>query len=384
MLAWPAAEKTGRMGSWEPDAAAAGEEGPPLKVMRTKSPVHMNGDTEQAVKREDKVQDVRTNICPNDVCPTLNGQPRALPGEEVVEMKNESSDCMVVDLRYRCAFCRRKWEKPEDIKLHIKQVHLDEWTEAELCKAILKPFTAEQVAQMKIMKYKCRLCKKAVAMKESQGSTSRPKANRMQNLNWDDGPPVAEPLYPLKDPEMLKVDFDTVDETREHLMTCHGITDEVLLAENIMEVRPPPPKEDHLEIPDPESLPKFEPSSNILPEIEIPKTDWENDEVQTFRPSKEEFEDLRTFVANLEKTGAAKTGICRVVVPHDWIPRKQGYNPADLKMHKTTDDGIEVDDGIKEPSDVREEELVEMTIHGPVQQNIITAEVRFDYLNSLC
>ena len=53
-------------------------------------------------------------------------------------------------------------------------------------------------------------------------------------------------------------------------------------------------------------------------------------------------------------------------------------------MHKTTDDGIEVDDGMKEPSDVREEELVEMTIHGPVQQNIITAEVRFDYLNSLC
>ena len=49
-------------------------------------------------------------------------------------------------------------------------------------------------------------------------------------------------------------------------------------------------------------------------------------EAPKFYPTWDEFKDFNKFVENLETTSAPKAGICIVVPPKEWIPRKVGYD----------------------------------------------------------
>ena len=53
-------------------------------------------------------------------------------------------------------------------------------------------------------------------------------------------------------------------------------------------------------------------------------------EAPVFRPTMEEFKDFNKYVEFLETTDAPKAGICKIVVPNEWVPRKIGYKIEDL------------------------------------------------------
>ena len=53
-------------------------------------------------------------------------------------------------------------------------------------------------------------------------------------------------------------------------------------------------------------------------------------EAPVFRPTMEEFRDFNKYVSCLETTDFPKAGICRIIPPAEWIPRKIGYNVEDL------------------------------------------------------
>ena len=53
-------------------------------------------------------------------------------------------------------------------------------------------------------------------------------------------------------------------------------------------------------------------------------------EAPVFYPTYEEFKDFTKFVEYLETTDAPRAGICRIVPPAEWIPRKIGYKIDDL------------------------------------------------------
>jgi len=55
-------------------------------------------------------------------------------------------------------------------------------------------------------------------------------------------------------------------------------------------------------------------------------------EPQTFYPTMEEFKDLQKYITSLETQGAHLAGICKIVPPKEWIPRKEGYNPNDIDV----------------------------------------------------
>jgi len=55
-------------------------------------------------------------------------------------------------------------------------------------------------------------------------------------------------------------------------------------------------------------------------------------EAQTFYPTMEEFSDLQKYVNYLETQGAHLAGICKIVPPKEWQPRKEGYNPVDIDI----------------------------------------------------
>lgn len=54
-------------------------------------------------------------------------------------------------------------------------------------------------------------------------------------------------------------------------------------------------------------------------------------EFQTFYPTMEQFCDFENFIRHIESTGAHKAGICKIVPPKEWIPRKKGYCPDDFE-----------------------------------------------------
>ena len=59
--------------------------------------------------------------------------------------------------------------------------------------------------------------------------------------------------------------------------------------------------------------------------IEIPES-------MTFKPNMEEFRDFKGYIEQLEKRGAHKAGICKIVPPEEWVPRKAGYGVDTFKF----------------------------------------------------
>ena len=54
-------------------------------------------------------------------------------------------------------------------------------------------------------------------------------------------------------------------------------------------------------------------------------------EYQTFYPTMEEFSDFMGYINKIETEHKAnEAGICKIVPPKEWIPRKAGYNLDDM------------------------------------------------------
>ncbi len=47
---------------------------------------------------------------------------------------------------------------------------------------------------------------------------------------------------------------------------------------------------------------------------------------RTFRPTLEEFQDFPAYIKKLEEQDCHKTGICKIVCPEEWVPRRAGYD----------------------------------------------------------
>jgi len=56
-------------------------------------------------------------------------------------------------------------------------------------------------------------------------------------------------------------------------------------------------------------------------------------EAPVFYPTWDEFKDFNKYVEFLETTDAPKAGICRIVPPAEWVPRKIGYKVEDLNYN---------------------------------------------------
>merc|ERR1719452_389683 len=130
--------------------------------------------------------------------------------------------------------------------------------------------------------------------------------------------------------------FEKLYQLHDHLLEFHLIpNDEDAVNEYVIQPLRPP------------ETPVYPSTKELLGEIEKEEVDPLIYEPQTFRPTYEEFKDLQGYIKYMESCGAHKAGIAKIVVPREWIPRKQGYNPSDF----------------------------DITIPGPVQQNISCGEV---------
>ena len=130
--------------------------------------------------------------------------------------------------------------------------------------------------------------------------------------------------------------FEKLYQIHDHLLEFHLIAnDEDAVNEHVIQpLRPPPTVQ-------------YPSTKDMLGEIEKEEVDPLMLTPQTFYPTYEEFKDLQKYIKYMESCGAHKAGIAKIVVPPEWIPRKQGYNPSDF----------------------------DITIPGPVQQNIVCSEV---------
>ncbi|KAL3271068.1 hypothetical protein HHI36_021567 [Cryptolaemus montrouzieri] len=54
--------------------------------------------------------------------------------------------------------------------------------------------------------------------------------------------------------------------------------------------------------------------------------------IQVFRPTWDEFKDFSKYIQVMESQGAHKAGLAKVIPPPEWVPRKSGYNIADLDV----------------------------------------------------
>jgi len=130
--------------------------------------------------------------------------------------------------------------------------------------------------------------------------------------------------------------FEFLYQLHDHLLEFHLVlNDEEEVNKHVIPpIRPPP-------------TPEYPSTKDLLGEIVPEPQDPLIFEPQTFRPTYEEFKDLQGYIKYMESCGAHKAGIAKIVVPREWVPRKQGYNPSDF----------------------------DITIPGPVQQNISCTEV---------
>jgi len=53
-------------------------------------------------------------------------------------------------------------------------------------------------------------------------------------------------------------------------------------------------------------------------------------EAKIYRPSWEEFQDFKKFMEKIEADGAGEAGICKIIPPKEWVPRKAGYNISEM------------------------------------------------------
>ena len=52
---------------------------------------------------------------------------------------------------------------------------------------------------------------------------------------------------------------------------------------------------------------------------------------KVYEPTMEEFSDFLSFIEKIEREDQVhETGICKIIPPKEWIPRKSGYNVEDL------------------------------------------------------
>ena len=50
-----------------------------------------------------------------------------------------------------------------------------------------------------------------------------------------------------------------------------------------------------------------------------------------YRPTMEEFSDFLSFIEKIEKDDQAhEIGICKIIPPKEWVPRKKGYKVEEL------------------------------------------------------
>jgi jumonji domain-containing protein 2 len=54
--------------------------------------------------------------------------------------------------------------------------------------------------------------------------------------------------------------------------------------------------------------------------------------VKIFRPTWEEFQDFNSYIRKIEDEGAAEAGICKVIPPEGWVPRKNGYAVEEIEF----------------------------------------------------
>ena len=47
-------------------------------------------------------------------------------------------------------------------------------------------------------------------------------------------------------------------------------------------------------------------------------------------PTMEEFSDFMGYIKSIEESGDSKAGICKIVPPKEWVPRKAGYDLNDM------------------------------------------------------
>ncbi|XP_067928646.1 lysine-specific demethylase 4A-like isoform X2 [Watersipora subatra] len=52
--------------------------------------------------------------------------------------------------------------------------------------------------------------------------------------------------------------------------------------------------------------------------------------IMTFRPTWEEFKDFNKYIEYVESQGAHKAGVCKIIPPKEWVPRKRGYKDVNL------------------------------------------------------
>lgn len=56
------------------------------------------------------------------------------------------------------------------------------------------------------------------------------------------------------------------------------------------------------------------------------------EEAKVYRPSWEEFKDFNSFIEKIESEGASTAGVCKVIPPERWIPRKAGYDVSHMDI----------------------------------------------------
>jgi len=90
----------------------------------------------------------------------------------------------------------------------------------------------------------------------------------------------------------------------------------------------------------------YPPTKDIIGDIIEEKVDEDIWKPMTFYPTYEEFKDLQKYVTYMESCGAHKCGIAKIVPPKEWVPRKQGYNPAeiDIELDHPVQQNISVSD----------------------------------------
>ncbi|WAR22970.1 KDM4B-like protein [Mya arenaria] len=54
--------------------------------------------------------------------------------------------------------------------------------------------------------------------------------------------------------------------------------------------------------------------------------------IMVFRPTMEEFKDFNKYIEYIESQGAQKAGVCKIIPPAEWVPRKGGYDELDLTI----------------------------------------------------